>query len=227
MQRHSLLYQEDEEGFPMKKRLSTILAVMFMAVILIPFTPVQAASTDVTGKMAGNREIKNISKMMTAYTTAMNLSEQSTTRPVKMKLNDNAKLSIAVFVRYNYKGDYSYTAKELRSETKKLFGKSASVNTIRNKKNKNHAMLVCSSNSKYYKDPYMYCGGDFGDVIPDYKITKITRTGKNTYIVTTQNRLGCYGEKGRTNIGTTTLKLKKTAAKKKYGFCGDRSSFIG
>ena len=57
----------------MKKRLSTILAVMFMAVILIPFTPVQAASTDVTGKMAGNREIKNISKMMTAYTTAMNL----------------------------------------------------------------------------------------------------------------------------------------------------------
>ena len=196
----------------MKKRLSTILAVMFMAVILIPFTPVQAASTDVTGKMAGNREIKNISKMMTAYTTAMNLSEQSTTRPVKMKLNDNAKLSIAVFVRYNYKGDYSYTAKELRSETKKLFGKSASVNTIRNKKNKNHAMLVCSSNSKYYKDPYMYCGGDFGDVIPDYKITKVTRTGKNIYTVTTQNRLGGYGEKGRTNIGTTTLKLKKTAA---------------
>mgnify|MGYP001775477225 FL=1 len=196
----------------MKKRLNTILAVMFMAVILIPFTPVQAASTDVTGKMAGNREIKNISKMMTAYTTAMNLSEQSTTRPVKMKLNDNAKLSIAVFVRYNYKGDYSYTAKELRSETKKLFGKSASVNNIRNKKNKNHAMLVCSSNSKYYKDPYMYCGGDFGDVIPDYKITKVTRTGKNTYTVTTQNRLGCYGEKGRTNICTTTLKLKKTAA---------------
>ena len=193
----------------MKKRLSTILAVMFMAVILIPFTPVQAAATDVTGKMAGNREIKNISKMMTAYTTAMNLSEQSTTRPVKMKLNDNAKLSIAVFVRYNYKGDYSYTAKELRSETKKLFGKSASVNNIRNK---NHAMLVCSSNSKFYKDPYMYCGGDFGDVIPDYKITKVTRTGKNTYTVTTQNRLGCYGEKGRTNIGTTTLKLKKTAA---------------
>ena len=197
----------------MKKRLSTILAVMFMAVILIPFTPVQAASTDVTGKMAGNREIKNISKMMTAYTTAMNLSEQSTTRPVKMKLNDNAKLSIAVFVRYNYKGDYSYTAKELRSETKKLFVKSASVSKIKSsKKNKNQAMFVCSSDSKFYKDPYMYCGGDFGDVIPDYKITKVTRTGKNTYTVTTQNRLGCYGEKGRTNIGTTTLKLKKTAA---------------
>ena len=197
----------------MKKRLSTILAVMFMAVILIPFTPVQAASTDVTGKMAGNREIKNISKMMTAYTTAMNLSEQSTTRSVKMKLNDNAKLSIAVFVRYNYKGDYSYTANELRSETKKLFGKSASVSKIKSsKKNKNQAMFVCSSDSKFYKDPYMYCGGDFGDVIPDYKITKVTRTGKNTYTVTTQNRLGCYGEKGRTNIGTTTLKLKKTAA---------------
>ena len=58
----------------------------------------------------------------------------------------------------------------------------------------------------------MYCGGDFGDTIPDYKITKVTRTGKNIYTVTTQNRLGCYGEKSKTNIGTTTLKLKKTAA---------------
>ena len=198
----------------MKKRLSTILATLLMTVTLIPFAPVhaKAASADVTRQMAGNRQIKDISKKMTAYTTAMNISVWSTTKPVKMKLNDNQKLSIAVFVRYNYKGDYSYTAKELRSETKKLFGKSASINNIKNKKNKNHTMLVCSSNSKYYKDPYMYCGGDFGDVIPDYKITKVIRTGKNTYTVTTQNRLGCYGEKGRTNIGTTTLKLKKTAA---------------
>ena len=43
-------------------------------------------------------------------------------------------------------------------------------------------MLVCSF-FKYYKDPYMYCGGDFGDVIPDYKITKVTRHGKNIYTV--------------------------------------------
>ena len=141
----------------MKKRLSTILATLLMTVTLIPFAPVhaKAASADVTRQMAGNRQIKDISKKMTAYTTAMNISVWSTTKPVKMKLNDNQKLSIAVFVRYNYKGDYSYAAKELRSETKKLFGKSASVSTIRNKKNKNHAMLVCSSNSKYYKDPYM------------------------------------------------------------------------
>lgn len=197
----------------MKKRLSTILAALLMAATLIPFTPVQAkaASADVTRQMAGNRQIKDISKKITAYTTAMNLSEYSTTRPVKMKLSNDEKLSIAVFIRYNYKGDYSYTAKELRSDTKKLFGKSASVNKIK-KNNKNQAMLVCSSSSKYYKDPYMYCGGDFGDTIPDYKIQKVVRTGKNTYTVTTQNRLGCYGEKGRTNIGTTTLKLKKTAA---------------
>ena len=210
----------------MKKRLSTILVALLMTVTIIPFAPVQvkAASADVTRQMAGNRQIKDISKKITAYTTAMNLSECSTTKPVQMKLGDSDKLSIAVFVRYNYKGDYSYTAKELRSETKKLFGKSASVSTIRNnsiknrknnknnKNNQNQLMLVCSSNSKYYKDPYMYCGGDFGDTIPDYKIKKVVRTGKNTYTVTTQNRLGCYGEKGRTNIGTTTIKLKKTAA---------------
>ena len=199
----------------MKKRLSTILTALFMAVTLIPFAPVQAkaATADVTRQMAGNRQIKDISKKLTAYTTAMNLSAYSTTRPVNMKLDDKDKLSIAVFIRYNYKGDYSYTARELRSETKKLFGKSASINKIKNyKNNKNRFVFVCSSDSKYYKDPYMYCGGDFGDNIPDYKIKKVVRTGKNTYTVTTQNRLGCYGEKGRTNIGTTTLKLKKTAA---------------
>ena len=187
----------------MKKRLSTILATLLMTVTLIPFAPVhaKAASADVTRQMAGNRQIKDISKKMTAYTTAMNISAWSTTKSVKMKLNDN------------YKGDYSYTAKELRSETKKLFGKSASVSKIKSsKKNKNQAMFVCSSDSKFYKDPYMYCGGDFGDMIPDYKIKKVVRTGKNTYTVTTQNRYGIYGEKGRTNIGTTTLKLKKTAA---------------
>lgn len=198
----------------MKKRLSTILAVLLMTVTLVPLAPVhaKAASADVTRQMSGNRQIKDISKKITAYTTAMNISACSTTRPVKMQLNDNQKLSIAVFVRYNYRGDYSYTANELRSETKKIFGKSASVSKIKSlNKNKDQAMLVCSSNSKFYKDPYMYCGGDFGDNIPDYKIKKIVRTGKNIYTVTTQNRLGIYGEKGRTNIGTTTLKLKKTA----------------
>ena len=129
----------------MKKRLSTILATLLMTVTLIPFAPVhaKAASADVTRQMAGNRQIKDISKKMTAYTTAMNISVWSTTKPVKMKLNNNQKLSIAVFVRYNYKGDYSYTAKELRSETKKLFGKSASVSKIKSsKKNKNQAMFV-------------------------------------------------------------------------------------
>ena len=89
----------------MKKRLSTILATLLMTVTLIPFAPVhaKAASADVTRQMAGNRQIKDISKKMTAYTTAMNISVWSTTKPVKMKLNDNQKLSIAVFVRYNTK----------------------------------------------------------------------------------------------------------------------------
>ena len=101
----------------MKKRLSTILATLLMTVTLIPFAPVhaKAASADVTRQMAGNRQIKDISKKMTAYTTAMNISVWSTTKPVKMKLNDNQKLSIAVFVRYNYKGDYSFLVRALLS----------------------------------------------------------------------------------------------------------------
>ena len=77
----------------MKKRLSTILTALFMAVTLIPFAPVQAkaATADVTRQMAGNRQIKDISKKLTAYTTAMNLSAYSTTRPVNMKLDDKDK----------------------------------------------------------------------------------------------------------------------------------------
>ena len=54
----------------MKKRLSTILATLLMTVTLIPFAPVhaKAASADVTRQMAGNRQIKDISKKMTAGT---------------------------------------------------------------------------------------------------------------------------------------------------------------
>ena len=52
----------------MKKRLSTILATLLMTVTLIPFAPVhaKAASADVTRQMSGNRQIKDISKKMTA-----------------------------------------------------------------------------------------------------------------------------------------------------------------
>lgn len=202
----------------MKKKMSMVLTVVLMAVTLGTICPVQAhaAQTDVTKNMAANRNIRKLSKMITAYTTAMNLSNYSTTKPVKVKMNNDDKLSIAAFVRYNFKNDYSYTAAELRSETKNLFGKSATVKKI--KKDKTKMMMVCNADRRFVKkDAYMYCGGDFADVIPAWKITKVVQTGKNTYTVTIQNRIGYYGEKGTTAIGTTTLKVKKASASK-YGY---------
>lgn len=203
----------------MKKKLSIILTVLLTAMVFAPATPVQvnAASKDVTAAMAGNKKVKKISKMVTAYTTAMNLSAASTTKPVTVKMNDKNKLSVAAFVRYNYKEDYSYTAAELRSETKALFGKSVSTAAIKKNTAKSTGMIVCSADKSFVKDPYMYCGGDFGDTIPAYRIKKVVRTGKKTYTVTIENQIRNYGEKGKTSIGTTTLKIKK-AANSRYGY---------
>lgn len=202
----------------MKKKLSVILTVLLMTVTLTPLSAIQAdaASRDVTKELSGNQNIKKLSKMIAAYTTAMDLSENSTTETVKVKLNNGNKLSIAGFIRYNYKDDYGYTAAELRSETRRLFGKSASVSQIKNSE-ASATMLVCTADQDFVSDPYMYCGGEFGDTVPGYQIKKITKTGKNTYTVTIKNKIGSYGEKGSTVIGTTTLKLKKSSASK-YGY---------
>lgn len=202
----------------MKKKMSMILTLVLMAAVLVPFPSVraEAASTDVTKEMAGNQKIKKLSKLTAAYTTAMNLSAASTTKKVKMKLDDSEKLSFAVFVRYNYKDDYSYTASELRKETKNLFGKAASTGIIK-KGEAAGTMFVCNADKTYTNDPYTYCGGEFGDTLPKYKIKKVVKTGKGAYTITIQNRIGVYGEKGSTNIGTTTLKIKKKASSK-YGY---------
>lgn len=209
----------------MKKRLVLFLTTVLFVLSIIPGSAihVNAASKDVTNKMAGDKQFKQICEMISSYTTAMNLSENASAEQIELKLDDADKLSIAAFVRYNYKDDAGYTKKELKSETKALFGKKAGINIIKNVNKIN--LLVCRSD-KYVKEPYMYCGGEFGDTIPLYKIKKITYNGKNSYQVIIQNKVGVYGEKGVENVGTTILNLKKSKASK-YGFIVRKIMYTG
>ena len=55
----------------------------------------------------------------------------------------------------------------------------------------------------------MYCGGDFSDCIPQYKIKKVVQIKKNLYRVEIQNKMGIYGEKDSEDMGSTVLKVKK------------------
>lgn len=200
----------------MKKRLVLFLTTVLFVLSVIPGFAIRAnaASKDVTKEMITDKELKQVCKMISAYTTAIDIGGGMTSQQIKVKLDDINTLSIAAFVRYNYKGDVGYTKKELKSETEQLFGKKAKINIIK-KSDKAH-LLVCTSD-KFVKEPYMYCGGEFGDTLPLYKIKKVTYSGKNTYKVLIQNRIGIYGEKGADKLGTTTLKLKKSKTSG-YGF---------
>lgn len=212
--------------FGMKKRVELFLIAIIFVLSVIPKSVIytKAASKDVTNKMMKNEELKEVCEMLTAYTTAMNLSENATTKKVILKLNNADKLSIAAFVRYNYKDDVGYTKKELEDETKKLFGKKAQTSII--KKAEKMKLLVCKSDKRYIKEPYMYCGGEFGDSIPLYKIKKITYVGNDTYQVKVQNEVGLYGEKETENIGITTLQLKKNKVSQ-YGFVIKKLTYCG
>lgn len=200
----------------MKKRwMKLFMAVVLMGIALpVMAVHTEAASKDVTKQMASDKDLKKVCKMMAAYTTAMNISDKATTEQTTLSLNDANKLSIAAFVRYNYKDDFGYTKKELKAESRALFGKAASTAVI----GKNNAdLLVCSADKKYAAEPFMYCGGEFGDSVPKYKITKVTRIKKNVYQVEIDNKFGVYGEKGSELAGTTVLKVKKTKVSR-YGY---------
>lgn len=188
----------------MKRKIMALLTAMMLMVSAVP---VHAAAANVTKKMSGDRDLKQVSEMFAAYTTAMNLSGNISGGQVEIPLNGANQLSIGAFVRYNYKDDFGFTVRELKRETKDLFGKAAKVNVL--KKTGQEDMLVCAADSSFANDPYMYCGGDFSDCIPQYKIKKVAQIKKNLYRVEIQNKMGIYGENGSEDMGSTVLKVKK------------------
>lgn len=188
----------------MKRKMMALLTAMLL---LVSVVPVNAAAANVTRKMSGDRDLKQVSRMFAAYTTAMNLSGNVSDGQVDIPLDGANQLSIGAFVRYNYKDDYGFTAKELKKETKNLFGKAVKANVL--KKTAQADLLVCASDGAFVNEPYMYCGGDFSDCIPQYKIKKVVQLGKNLYQVQIQNKMGIYGEKGSEDMGKTILKVKK------------------
>ena len=197
----------------MKRRLMALLTAL---VLMVSVAPVHAAAaTNVTKKMSGDSDLKQISKMFAAYTTAMNLSGNVSEKQIKVPLDDANQLSISAFVRYNYKDDFGYTAGELKKETKNLFGRAAKANVL--KKADHNSLLVCESEGQFVNDPYVYCGGDFSDCIPKYKIKKVVQIKKNMYQIEIQNKMSIYGEKGSEDMGRTILKVQKDKTSE-YGY---------
>lgn len=196
----------------MKKRILAVLAVVLLSALAVP---VNAA-----GKKKADKELNEVVKMMTSYTTALKLGERMTRGRVKMPLDDVRMLSMAAFIRYNYKDDAGYTLEELGGETDNLFGKKA--NLVEGEK---EDLFICASDEGMASEPYMYCGGDFGDCIPRYHILKVKKLKNNQYQIKVQNRLAIYGEKGSEKIGTTILKLEKTE-QSRYGYIIKKIAFI-
>lgn len=201
--------------------LAMVAVLLTMTMAAVPVTTVEAATKDVTAKMSRDKKLKKVCRMVTSYTTAMELStepgSEKSEKLTTVKLNNANRLSIAAFIRFHEKGDVGYTTKELKKTTKDLFGKTANINKKYVKPMGKTSMLVCSSDKRYVSEPYMYCGGEFGDMEPRFRIQKIVQTGRKTYEITAENRVGVYGEKGTEKIGTTVLMVKKTSGKG-YGY---------
>lgn len=162
-----------------------------------------------------DRGMKDVCDIMSAYTTAIHLSDQNVSGQMNFSLDNDSRLSIAAFSRFYTQDDFGFTAKELKKESKDLFGKTATMNSIR--KAQAGKMLVCTADKKYVNEPYMYCGGEFGDTVVSCKVTKVDKLNKNSYQIILKNRVGVYGEKGKRTIGQTVLRLKKDKTSR-YGY---------
>ncbi len=192
----------------MKKKIMTLLSVALFTLMMIP------ANVMAKG-VSMDRGMKEVCDIMSAYTTAVRLSTQNASGQMDLSLDNDSRLSIAAFSRFYRQDDFGFTAKELKKESKDLFGKTARMNSL--KKAQAGKMLVCTADKKYVDEPYMYCGGEFGDTVVSYKVTKVDRLNKNSYQVVLRNRIGVYGEKGNQTIGQTILRLKKNKTSK-YGY---------
>lgn len=201
--------------------ITTIAMLCGIAVAASPTVTVKAVSKDVTEEMSQDKDLKDVCQIVTAYTTAMELSEdpdgEKSEEMTTVELNNANCLSIAAFTRFNEQEDMGYTEKELKETTKDLFGSAAMVSEKYIKEIGKTDMLVCISDGEYVSEPYMYCGGEFGDMIPCFEIQNITETGKQTYEITAENQIGVYGEEGSEKVGTTVFTVKKTP-EKGYGY---------
>lgn len=192
----------------MKKKIMVLLSLVILTMTMLPAN-VMAKSVSM------DRGMKDVCDIMSAYTTAIRLSDQNVSGQMNLSLDNDSRLSIAAFSRFYAQDDFGFTAKELKKESKDLFGKTATMNSIR--KAQAGKMLVCTADKKYVNEPYMYCGGEFGDTVVSCKVTKVDKLNKNSYQIILKNRVGVYGEKGKRTIGQTVLRLKKNKTSR-YGY---------
>ncbi len=192
----------------MKKKIMVLLSLVILTMTMLPAN-VMAKSVSM------DRGMKDVCDIMSAYTTAIRLSDQNVSGQMNLSLDNDSRLSIAAFSRFYAQDDFGFTAKELKKESKDLFGKTATMNSIR--KAQAGKMLVCTADKKYVNEPYMYCGGEFGDTVVSCKVAKVDKLNKNSYKIILKNRVGVYGEKGKRTIGQTVLRLKKDKTSR-YGY---------
>lgn len=192
----------------MKKKIMILLSVALVTLTMIPAN-VMAKGVSV------DRGMKEVCDIMSGYTTAVRLSNQNVSGLMNLPLDNDSRLSIAAFSRFYKQDDFGFTAKELKKESRDLFGKAARTDGI--KKAQTGRMFVCAADKEFVNEPYMYCGGEFGDTVVSCKVTNVDKLNKNSYQIVMKNRVGVYGEKGRQTIGQTVLRLKKSNTSQ-YGY---------
>lgn len=179
----------------MKKLLSIILTLtMFFSVTTVLAAPATAsAKSNVTRSMSKNKNFKKLVKRISTYCIGDSFGKKGTTT---VKNNNKTRLSVAAYVRYHIDRDFDYTKAELKKTVKDLFGKDVKK-------------IQCSGFLMKSTTGYAYAGGDFGTMQPKYKISKVTKSGKN-YTATIIGKIYEVIEKKTTKQCKITLKFKKS-----------------
>lgn len=193
----------------MKKLLSIILTLtMFFSVTTVLAAPATAsAKSNVTRSMSKNKNFKKLVKRISTYCIGDSFGKKGTTT---IKNNNKTRLSIAAFVRYHIDRDFDYTKAELKKTVKDLFGK-------------NVKKIQCSGFLMKSTTGYAYAGGDFGTMVPKYKISKVVKS-KKKYTATIIGKIYENIEKKTTKQCKITLTVKKSS-KSKFKFAATKIKY--
>ncbi len=205
--------------------MKKIICIMISCIMLVTFIekPCEAiAASSTVSNMKKDKGIKWLTGNMCFYVTTLYcMDDYKKNKKVAIKMDVPHKFDIAgtladcKYNKINYEDqleDFSggrVLARLDMNFTSKLYKKLFRTKLVRPKLKKNSASLVCID-GMYYASL-----GDFGLAGPAYRIEKITKKGRGSYLINAKNLL--RGEGKTLAVGTTWITVKKDK-KASYGY---------
>lgn len=210
-----------------RKRCVTLCLIMVMVCAMVtPAIVTSAATKDVTTTFTDKKKVKKLIGQINDwcyYQYKLNLSSKATKT---VKLSARTMFNIACMNQYDTDTIFDerpmLTSAGIWKRTNNLFGKKPKLSVIKaytGTSTKVYEKILDSGNfvGRTKKGVYFPVVGDWGNLVPRMKISKITKIKKGKYKL----KVVTYSEEMEENIiekvGTSTITIKKSS-KSKYGY---------